>query len=132
MRSTSMASMPMATITTADLTTCRSTRRARRARRRVARRCLAGRQRLAALDPEVAFGDAVVDEVPRQAFGLAIRAMDVLVGVGKVAQAVALPGADRAPPVAAVGVHGLNEPCDAAVAARENGLEIRLPRRLHV
>src|SRR5262245_27337348 len=68
--------------------------RAGRARRRVARRGLTGGQRLTALDPQVALGDAVVDEVPRQHFGVVVCAVDIAVGMGQVVETIALPCTD--------------------------------------
>src|SRR5579862_2878827 len=110
----------------------RSACRAARTRRGVARRRLAGRQRLAALDPQVAFADAMVDEIPRQGLVLGVGAMDVRVGVRQIRQTVALPLADGPPPVAAALLYGFDEARDAAVAARQDGLQIRLARRLDI
>src|SRR5512146_2407587 len=123
-----MTSVPMATI----MSSGRSARRTRVTRGRITWSGLPRGERFAALDPEKALGDAVVDEVPGQTLGLAVRAMDVVVRRRKSVESIALPGADDAPPVAVGGVHGLDEPRDAAVAAREDGLQVRLARRLDV
>src|SRR5581483_4559707 len=109
----------------------RSARAAAVARRGVAGRRLEPGERLPTLREEVALVDAVVDEVPREERVRPELAVDESIGVDDAVPARA-ERAQRGPPLVRPRVQPLEDGGHAAVAAREQRLEVRRARALRL